>query len=147
MQFKPLSANPTKWSNTLKQFVWNLPTNCQSVFDHSMALVLKGLNSNAFSKIQDFVTLKQKRIQNNCMDVQILTKLWLVFQSPADSLYPLLQMIINTAILICFEKIYPLNKGGRYVLILQFKFWFKVDLIRCGNDRHDPIQEVFNKCI
>ena len=23
----PLSANPTKWSNTLKQFVGNLPTN------------------------------------------------------------------------------------------------------------------------
>ena len=24
----PLSANPTKWSNTLKQFVDNLPINC-----------------------------------------------------------------------------------------------------------------------
>ena len=30
----PLSANPTKWSNTLKQFVGNLPANCLSVFDH-----------------------------------------------------------------------------------------------------------------
>ena len=30
----PLSANPTKWSNTLKQFVGNLTTNCLSVFDH-----------------------------------------------------------------------------------------------------------------
>ena len=30
----PLSANPTKWANTLKQFVGNLPTNCLSVFDH-----------------------------------------------------------------------------------------------------------------
>ena len=30
----PLSANPTKWLNTLKQFVENLPTNCLSVFDH-----------------------------------------------------------------------------------------------------------------
>ena len=27
----PLSANFTKWSNTLKQFVGNLPTNCVSV--------------------------------------------------------------------------------------------------------------------
>ena len=26
--FNPLSANPTKWSNTLKQFVDSLPTNC-----------------------------------------------------------------------------------------------------------------------
>ena len=38
-----LSANPTKWSNTLKQFVSKLPTNCLSVFDHFLGLVLKGL--------------------------------------------------------------------------------------------------------
>ena len=38
-----LSANPKKWSNTLKQFVCNLPTNCLSVFDHFMNLALKGL--------------------------------------------------------------------------------------------------------
>ena len=42
-QFNPLSANPTKWSNTLKQFVDNFPTNCLSVFDHFMKLALKGL--------------------------------------------------------------------------------------------------------
>ena len=29
----PLSANPTKWPNTLKQFVYKLPTNCLSVFE------------------------------------------------------------------------------------------------------------------
>ena len=28
------SKNSTPWSNTLKQFVGNLPTNCLSVFDH-----------------------------------------------------------------------------------------------------------------
>ena len=39
----PLSANPTKSSNTLKQFVGNLPTNCLRVFDHFMNLALKGL--------------------------------------------------------------------------------------------------------
>ena len=38
-----LSANPTKWSNTLKQFVAKLPANCLSVFDHFMILALKGL--------------------------------------------------------------------------------------------------------
>ena len=37
---KPLSANPTKWSNTLKQFVGYLPTNCLSVFDHFAKLGL-----------------------------------------------------------------------------------------------------------
>ena len=35
----PLSVNPTKWSNTLKQFVGKLPTNCLSVFDHYLGLV------------------------------------------------------------------------------------------------------------
>ena len=39
----PLDANFTKWSNTLKQFVSNLVTNCLSVLDHFVGLVLKGL--------------------------------------------------------------------------------------------------------
>ena len=50
-------SNPTKWSNTLKQFVDNFPTNCLSVFDHFMGMVLKGLilskttvNENVFTK-------------------------------------------------------------------------------------------------
>ena len=41
--FNPLSANPTKWSNTFKQFVGKLSTNCLSVFDHFVKLALKGL--------------------------------------------------------------------------------------------------------
>ena len=40
----PLIVNPTKWSNTLKQFFDKLPTNCLIVFDHFMKLVLTGLN-------------------------------------------------------------------------------------------------------
>ena len=43
INFNPLSANPTKCSNTHKQFVGNLPTNCLSVFDHFVGLALKGL--------------------------------------------------------------------------------------------------------
>ena len=42
----PLSANPTKWSNTLKKFIGQLPTNCLSVFDHFVGLALKGLGLN-----------------------------------------------------------------------------------------------------
>ena len=30
----PLSANPIKWLNTIKQYVGKLPTNYLSVFDH-----------------------------------------------------------------------------------------------------------------
>ena len=48
---KPLSANFTKWLNTLKQFVGNLPTNCLSVFDHFVGLALKGLSNIAALKI------------------------------------------------------------------------------------------------
>ena len=40
--FNPSGANPPKWSNTLKQFVDNLPTNCLSVFDHIVMLAPKG---------------------------------------------------------------------------------------------------------
>ena len=43
LALKPLSANPTKWSNTLKKFVDKLLMNCLSVFDHFVKLVLKGL--------------------------------------------------------------------------------------------------------
>ena len=42
----PLSAKFIKWSNTLKQFVGNLPTNCLSVFDHFVGLALKGLRNS-----------------------------------------------------------------------------------------------------
>ena len=49
----PLSANPEKWSNTLKQIVGNLPTICLSVFDHFMNLALKGLKN--YHKIKVFI--------------------------------------------------------------------------------------------
>ena len=42
----PLSANPTKWSKTLKKLVGSFPTNRLSVFDHLVKLALKGLNSS-----------------------------------------------------------------------------------------------------
>ena len=42
--FYPISTDHTKWSNTLKQFVGNLPTNCLSVFEQFVILALKGLN-------------------------------------------------------------------------------------------------------
>ena len=43
-QFNPLSVNPKKWSNTLKQFVGKLPANFLRVFDHFVGLALKGLS-------------------------------------------------------------------------------------------------------
>ena len=54
--FNPLSANPTKWSNTLKQFVGKLAMNCLSRFDHFVKLALKGLifTQDVFSLCQQY---------------------------------------------------------------------------------------------
>ena len=49
----PICAKITKWSNTLKQFVGKLPTNCLSVFDHFVGLALKWLTIVAKSSIFD----------------------------------------------------------------------------------------------
>ena len=49
-----LSANPTKWSNTLKQFINKLPTNYLSVLDHFVGLALKGLKQ--YQKGSNFST-------------------------------------------------------------------------------------------
>ena len=46
----PLSANLTKLSNTLKQFVGNLVTKYLSVLDHFVELALKGLKVEIFTK-------------------------------------------------------------------------------------------------
>ena len=42
-RFNPLSANGTKWSNTFKQLIGNLSTNCLSAFDHFVGVGFKGL--------------------------------------------------------------------------------------------------------
>ena len=47
----PVSANFTKWSDTLKLFVGKLPTNCLSVFDHFVGLAPKGLRRFSLDKI------------------------------------------------------------------------------------------------
>ena len=54
----PLSANTTKWSNTLKQFVGNFSTNCLSVFDHFVKLVLKGLSYGQGHCVQNSISTK-----------------------------------------------------------------------------------------
>ena len=52
MILNSLNANPTKWSNTLKQFVGKMPMNFLSVFDHFVGLALEGLTKlgNSASK-------------------------------------------------------------------------------------------------
>ena len=45
LQLNPFSANPTKWLNTVKQFVGKLPTKCLIVFDYFVGLALKVFNT------------------------------------------------------------------------------------------------------
>ena len=42
-KFNALNANLTKCSNTLKQFIGKLSTDCLSVFDHFVRWALEGL--------------------------------------------------------------------------------------------------------
>ena len=55
----PLSANPIKWSTTLKQFVGKLPTNCLSVFDHFVKLAFKGLRDRLQTSLLILSKFKQ----------------------------------------------------------------------------------------
>ena len=48
-KLNPFSVNPTKWPNTLKQFVGKLQTNCLCVFGHFVNLALKRLSFTEFS--------------------------------------------------------------------------------------------------
>ena len=69
--FNPLSTNPTKWSNTLKQFVGKLPTNCLSVFDHFVILALKGLipfQLKHLKKFHLFFTFPRINDKHNIID-------------------------------------------------------------------------------
>ena len=56
ISFKAFSTDFKKWSNTLKQFVGNLPMNCLSVFDHFVGLALKGLNGLPLTSISDDIS-------------------------------------------------------------------------------------------
>ena len=55
-----LSVKPTKWSNTLKQFVGSLSTNCLSVLDHFVRLALKLLKGliHSFPSKETFILMK-----------------------------------------------------------------------------------------
>ena len=55
--FNPLTANPTKWSNILKQFIGNSRRIFLSMFDHFEGLALKGLKG---------ITQKLRPVQSNC---------------------------------------------------------------------------------
>ena len=68
MIFNPLSANFTKWSNTLKQFVGNFLTNCLSVFGHFVGLALKRLTKFFFVLINLFLKIEPNQKKNKSVN-------------------------------------------------------------------------------
>ena len=62
------SANFTKWSSTLKQFVGNLLTNCLSAFDHFVGLALKGLMKGLTFNI---IAFAQRRSRIKCSSLNL----------------------------------------------------------------------------
>ena len=87
--FYPLSTNPTKWSNTLKQFVGKLPTNCFSVSDHFVNLALKGLTSKK-KKVTSANLHWPKRNEKKVISIVFIWILILHYKLYVRSLYSLL---------------------------------------------------------
>ena len=108
---KPLNTNPKKWSNTLKQFVGNLPTNCLSVFDHFVKLALKGLTlpidvysaRNVRKNFVPTIKLLSYLVRNNMETYYPCT--WLSFVNQKNEKirnWNLLMKIISTVHLLLF---------------------------------------------
>ena len=64
----PLGANFINWSNTLKQFVGKLPTNCLRVFDHFVGLAFKRLKVDCMNAYQKHLFRKMIQIENKLTD-------------------------------------------------------------------------------
>ena len=83
------STNPTKWSNTLKQFVSNLPANCLSVFDHFVKMAHKGLSISKSFKIFYFSFIWQCQAWSyDLLNHQYLLTLFLGTTSNMNSFQP-----------------------------------------------------------
>ena len=100
--FNPLSANPTKWPNTLKQFVGKLPTNCLSVFGHFVNLALKGLKESiegALSGLRQFLATENplKLMRNACY---FISKSLLLFSRYLNFCFDFLVMKIARLLLL-----------------------------------------------
>ena len=86
--FNPLSANPTKWPNTLKRFVGNLPANCLSVFDHFVLLGLKGL--------MDKNIIQAKILTRVCFIIDEYTIPFIVYSSIFFDIFSLHYSLVHT---------------------------------------------------
>ena len=97
--FNSFSANPTKWSNTLKQYVGKLLTNCLSVFDHFVGLAIKNIPGYGFSLTHFF--LYTYRIEDSLMQ-----SLWIV------------QKKLDVMVFSCFLKVWAYMQN-----FIEKKIW------------------------
>ena len=126
----PLSANFTKWSNTLKQLVGKLRTNCLSVFDHFVGLAFKGLKDwNIYSEPCQTSKLELfAKIVNGVQPLTIFAKIFIIDVS---------EWVLNAPVQIyafCRENwVFP-----------YFLFW-KIHIFSAGLLRFT--KEIFKECL
>ena len=70
VHLNPCSANFTKWSNTLKEFVGKLPTNCLSVFNHFVELALK--ESRATQTLDILIIFKKNVLPDVRFEIRLV---------------------------------------------------------------------------
>ena len=96
-ELNPLSANPTKCSNTIKQFAGNLPTNYLSVFGHFVGLALKGLMSTLAHSVKNpVIRIHQKLSRHNWVLLQFLGFIFLIFLLVCEIDFQYLSLAYNT---------------------------------------------------
>ena len=93
-KLNPLSANITKWSNTLKQFVSKLPTNCLSVLDHFLELAFKGLKKAAHQQKEVNKLRKQVKTSATSCTSSLST------ESPPSSVFDIFIYIVPSIALL-----------------------------------------------
>ena len=100
----PLSANPKKWSNTLKQLVDNLVTNFLSVLDKFVGLALKGLRRSyelyTFNLGDKTVAIRNKiflQLLKVCYSWLLTHSCCWSFSIPPENIRKLENSIINVA--------------------------------------------------
>ena len=77
-----LNASFTKWSNTLKQFVGKLLTNCLNMFDHFVGLVLKELKTRvvAFLTLDICRNLRISVISSSQWNMSLVSIFWVIWR-------------------------------------------------------------------
>ena len=106
------STNPSKWSNTLKQFVSKLPTNCSSVFDHFVRWAFKGLKNLT---VQYIWTIKKQFLF-------VLNSLNCIYLSFYQNIYQIVWSLI-----LQFDEIYAYYiKHIKFMLIKLYSFCVQI---------------------